>query len=206
MSKYLLGVWTVIFLPTSVMFSSTEKLHLFLQMNVKTASANASFCAEKLTHRTMSETPKKANLLFAFLCRISPCFNRHHLCSVLSLLPGWMRWCSSLAWRMKSASRQSTITSCASPATGTQLRSPWSSLEHKVLPYFWCTEYVLSRHYFLQMELNIYRDGLNIVFTPSRLFSACRHCCLAKLIYLMFLAVQVFIKTHKWVTVKFIVE
>lgn len=54
------------------------------------------------------------------------------LCLVLSLLPGWMQWFSSLAWRMRSAFRQSTITSCAYPATETQLRCQWSSLEHKV--------------------------------------------------------------------------
>ena len=75
----------------------------------------------------------KSALWVLFLCDdkaayISPC----HLCFVLSLLPGWMRWFSSLAWRMRSASRQSTITFCAYPATGTQLRSQWSSLEHKV--------------------------------------------------------------------------
>lgn len=57
----------------------------------------------------------------------------HSFCSVLSSPPGLTRWFSSLAWRMRSASRQSTITSCAYRATGTQLRSPWSSSEHKVL-------------------------------------------------------------------------
>lgn len=69
------------------------------------------------------------------------------LCSVRSLLPGWMRWCSSSAWRMRSASRQSTITSCAYPATGTQLRSPWCSLEHKVIALHLI--YVYSRYCYL---------------------------------------------------------
>lgn len=60
---------------------------------------------------------------------------------VLSLQPGWMQWFLSLAWRMRSAFRQSTITSCAYPATETQLRCPWSSSEHKVFALtFFCLQ------------------------------------------------------------------
>lgn len=59
--------------------------------------------------------------------------NKVFLCSVLSSPPGSTPWFSSSAWRMRSASRQSTITLCAYRATGTQLRSLWSSSEHKVL-------------------------------------------------------------------------
>lgn len=55
------------------------------------------------------------------------------ICSIFSSLPGSTLWFSSSAWRMKSASRRCTIISCACPATGTQLRSPWSSSVHKVL-------------------------------------------------------------------------
>lgn len=80
----------------------------------------------------------------------------YHLCSVLSSPPGSMRWFSSLAWRMRSASRRSTITSCAYPATGTPLRSPWSSLEHKVLAY----HLFLSRCCFLQSQNLIYSSFL----------------------------------------------
>lgn len=54
------------------------------------------------------------------------------LMSACSLLPGWMPWCSSSAWRMRSASRRSTITTCASAATVTPQRCPWCWWARKV--------------------------------------------------------------------------
>lgn len=86
----------------------------------------------KTDHIIMWTRALKHKLSMLSCCHSVGLTSQRLLCSVLSLLPGWMRWFSSLAWRMRSASRQSTITFCAFPATGTQLRSPWSSLEHKV--------------------------------------------------------------------------
>lgn len=54
------------------------------------------------------------------------------LLCLFSLLPGWMQWCLSSAWRMRSASRRSTTTTCGSAATGTQRRCRWCWWAHRV--------------------------------------------------------------------------
>ena len=88
--------------------------------------------------------------------------SRNCLCSVLSSLPGWMQWFSSSAWRMRSAFRRSTITSCAYPATETQLRCPWSSLEHKVpflhLIHIYIIDYFI--HYWIFVLLVLWHTTL----------------------------------------------
>lgn len=51
---------------------------------------------------------------------------------LFSSLPGSMQWCLSSAWRMRSASRPSTTTTCGSAATGTQRRCRWCWWAHRV--------------------------------------------------------------------------
>lgn len=60
------------------------------------------------------------------------CLDCNSWCVSLSLLPGSMLWCLSSAWRMRSASRQSTTTTCGSAATGTQRRCRWCWWAHRV--------------------------------------------------------------------------
>lgn len=60
------------------------------------------------------------------------CLGCNGWCVSLSLLPGSMLWCLSSAWRTRSASRQSTTTTCGSAATGTQRRCRWCWWAHRV--------------------------------------------------------------------------
>lgn len=84
-------------------------------------------------------------------CTVFLCDNEATcICSVFSSPLGSMPWFLSSVWRMRSASRRCTIISCACPATGTRLRSPWSSLVHKVLASFsdLCLSFYINLSYF----------------------------------------------------------
>lgn len=62
---------------------------------------------------------------------LSPLTRPVSLC-VSSSPCGWTRWCSSSAWKTRSASRRCTTTTAAWPPAGTPQSCRWSWSEHKV--------------------------------------------------------------------------